>query len=177
MKPIDGGAKVFSTDKNVFFGNFESQGTLFHFKFTIPYYAVSCDMRNSKWLGLIAALLLIAACFLPWVFIESKNITVTGVDGTGTNFGKPGYFHFILVAVFLVCTFTPRIWAKRLNLFISALNVGWAVKNFFMIAACSGGECPVRKSGIWLMLIAALLMLLSAFFPDMKVPVQKQNRR
>lgn len=133
-------------------------------------------MRNLKWIGFAAAIMLVAACFMPWVFIESRNITVSGVESGGTNFGKPGYFHFVLAAVFLICSFTPKIWAKRLNLFITALNLGWAVKNFFMIAACSGGECPVRQTGIWLMLVAAVLMLLSAFFPDMKVPAEKRKQ-
>ena len=127
-----------------------------------------------KWIGLAAAVLLVVSCFTPWVFIESANITVSGVNTTGTNFGKPGYFHFVLAAGFLFCTFVPRIWAKRLNLLITALNVGWAVRNIFILAACSGGECPVRKAGIWLMLLASLVMLVSALFPDMKVPEEKK---
>ena len=127
-----------------------------------------------KWIGLAAAVLLVVSCFTPWVFIESANITVSGVNTAGTNFGKPGYFHFVLAAVFLFCTFVPRIWAKRLNLLITALNVGWAVRNIFILAACSGGECPVRKAGIWLMLLASLVMLVSALFPDMKVPEEKK---
>ena len=131
-------------------------------------------MRYMKWIGLTAALVLVVSCFTPWVFIESANITVSGVNTAGTNFGKPGYFHFVLAAVFLFCTFVPRIWAKRLNLLITALNVGWAVRNIFILAACSGGECPVRKTGIWLMLLASLLMLVSALFPDMKVQQEKK---
>jgi hypothetical protein len=132
-------------------------------------------MRYMKWVGLAAAVLLAVSCFTPWVFIESKNITVSGVDATGTNFGKPGYFHFILTAFFLICTFVPKLWAKRLNLLITGLNVGWAMKNFFILAACSGGECPVRKSGMWFMLLASVLMLLSALFPDMKLPGEKRK--
>lgn len=128
-----------------------------------------------KWIGLAAAAVLVLSCFTPWVFIESRNITVSGVDATGTNFGKPGYFHFLLTGLFLGCTFVQRVWAKRLNLLITGLNIGWALKNFFGIAACSGGECPVRKMGIWLMLLASVLMLLSALFPDMKVPPEKRN--
>lgn len=127
-----------------------------------------------KWIGLVAAVLLIVSCFIPWVFIESANITLTGMDTTGTNFGKPGYFHFVLAGIFLLCTFVQRIWAKRLNLLITALNVGWAVRNIFVLAACSGGDCPERKTGIWLMLVASVLMLLSALFPDMKLPEEKK---
>ena len=132
-------------------------------------------MRYMKWVGLAAAVLLVVSCFTPWVFIEAANIMVSGVDTTGTNFGKPGYFHFVLAGVFVLLTLVQRIWAKRLNLLITALNVGWALRNFFVLAMCSGGECPVRKSGIWLMLLASVLMLASALFPDMKVPEEKKR--
>jgi hypothetical protein len=101
---------------------------------------------------------------------------VSGVDATGTNFGKPGYFHFLLAALFLICTLVARVWAKRLNLLFTALNLGWAIRNVFILAACSGGDCPERKMGIWLMLLASVLMLVSALFPDMKVVEKKDSR-
>ena len=132
-------------------------------------------MRYMKWIGLAAAVLLVVSCFTPWVFIEAANITVSGIDTTGTSFGKPGYFHFVLAGIFVLLTLVQRIWAKRLNLLITALNVGWALRNFFVLAMCSGGECPVRKSGIWLMLLASVLMLVSALFPDMELPEEKKN--
>lgn len=128
-----------------------------------------------KWIGLAAAALLALSCFMPWVFISSVNITVTGVDTTGTNYGKPGYFHFLLTALFLLCNFIQRVWAKRLNLLFTALNMGWAVRNIFVLAACSGGECPERQSGIWLMLLASVLMLVSALFPDMKLTQEEKQ--
>jgi hypothetical protein len=132
-------------------------------------------MRYMKWIGLAAAVLLTVSCFTPWIFIESKNIIISGVDATGTNYGKPGYFHFVLAAVFLLCTFMPRVWAKRLNLMVTALNLGWCLRNFFILATCSGGECPIRQTGIWLALVASVLMLVSALFPDMRVPEKKNQ--
>ena len=132
-------------------------------------------MRYSKWLGLLAAVLLIVSAFLPWVIIESKHLTLTGLDTSGTNYGKPAYFHFFLAAIFLACNFTNRVWAKRLNLLISALNLGWAIRNVLVLGTCMGGECPARQTGIWLMLIASILMLISSLFPDMKIPVKNKN--
>ncbi len=128
-----------------------------------------------KWVGVAAAALLVVSCFTPWVFIQSVNITISGIDTNGTNFGKPGYFHFLLAGFFLLCTFVQRVWAKRFNLLVTALNAAWAVRNIFVLAACSGGECPDRQSGIWLMLLASVIMLISALFPDMKVPNDKKN--
>lgn len=111
---------------------------------------------------------------MPWVLIESRNIIVTGVDAGATNFGKPAYFHFVMAFLFLVCTLVQRVGAKRLNLLVTALNIGWAIRNYFMISACSGGECPVKKAGLFLVLLASVIMLVSALFPDMKVPSGKK---
>jgi hypothetical protein len=133
-------------------------------------------MRYMKWIGLAAAALLIVSCFIPWVFIESRNIIVSGIDSTGTNFGKPGYFHLLLTAFFLACTFIKNTGAKRTNLLITALNLGWAIRNYFIISACQGGDCPVKKTGIYLMLLASILMLVSALFPDMKLPEKKNSQ-
>ena len=130
-------------------------------------------MRWMKWTGLTAAVLLIIACFSKWVIIVSKNIVVSGVDATGTNFGKPGYFHFLFTFFFILFTLIPRIWAKRTNLFITAVNLSFAVRNYFIISACRGGECPEKQTGIYLLLAASLLMLASALFPDIRLPEQK----
>ena len=43
-----------------------------------------------RWFAIGAAIVLMAACFFPWVIIESKNIMVSGVEAKGTSFGKPG---------------------------------------------------------------------------------------
>lgn len=132
-------------------------------------------MRYMKWIGLAAATLLIISCFTPWVFIESRNITVSGVESNGTNFGKPGYIHLVLTVLFLFCSFVPRVWAKRLNLLVTGLNVGWAIRNYFLISACMGGECPIRKTGLYVVMLASLILLIAALFPDIKLPAEKRK--
>jgi hypothetical protein len=131
--------------------------------------------RYVKWTGLAASVLLIICCFSPWVFIKSKELVVSGIDATGTNFGKPGYFHLIMAFLFIVLLFTPRVWAKRLNLFVTAINFAWAIRNYFIISMCRGGECPDKQSGIYLIVLASLLMLIAALLPDMKLPGEKNN--
>jgi len=124
-----------------------------------------------KWVGFLATIALIAACFFPWVFIESKNITVTGIQSAGTSFGKPAYFHFVMAAFYLVFNFTPRIWAKRVNLLIVALNIGWTARNYFLISACAGGECPEKKVGLYIVVISSVAMMVVTLFP--KIELQK----
>jgi hypothetical protein len=127
-----------------------------------------------KWVGLLAASALIVVCFFPWVFIESKNIIVTGVDSKGTSFGKPGYFHFVLGGMYLILCLIPRIWAKRVNILLAALNSAWAVRNYLLISACSGGECPEKRIALYILFIASLAMLVAALLPEIKLKGEKQ---
>ena len=133
-------------------------------------------MRWMKWIGIAAAILLIISCFIPWVFIESKNITVSGIDATGTRFGKPGYFHLLMSIFFLLFSFIQKLWAKRANLLVTALNLGWAIRNYIIISTCIMGDCPLKKAGIFILIPASLLMLVSAVFPDMKLPEEKEKK-
>lgn len=133
-------------------------------------------MRRMKWVSLAAAVTLIIACFMVWVVIPSKQITVSGVNAAGTNFGKPGYLHLLLTFFFVVFTLIPKIWAKRSNLLVTALNLAWAIRNFIFISSCSGGECPEKQAGLYLVLGASILMLVSSFFPDIKLPAPKNEK-
>jgi len=131
-------------------------------------------MRYMKWIGLFAVILLIVSCFLPWVIISSRNIVVSGVESTGTNFGKPGYTHFVLSFFFVIFHFIPRLWAKRSNLLVVALNIAWAIRNYFIISMCREGECPEKQIGLWLVLLASFLVLIAALFPDIKLNEEKK---
>jgi hypothetical protein len=132
-------------------------------------------MKYLKGVGVVAALLLISACFLPWYHISWRALTISGIEA-GDKLGKPGYWHFVFAFCYLVFTLIPKIWAKQWNVFIAAINMAWMIRNFFALAACSGGECPERQWGIWLLLISSVLMLLAALFPGLKVPVKTDNR-
>jgi hypothetical protein len=37
------------------------------------------------------------------------------------------------------------------------------------MSACQAGECPVKHSGIYLALLATILMLFASFFPNIKM--------
>jgi hypothetical protein len=124
-------------------------------------------MKLMKWMGAFSAVMLVIACFCTWVFIPSRDIVVSGIRSEGTNFGKPAYFHFLMVALYLFLHFKKTLWAKRLNLVVPALNMAWAIRNYLMVTMCRGGECPEIRVSIWLVVASSLLMLLAALFPDM----------
>ena len=132
-------------------------------------------MKWMKWTGVAAAILLVISCFLTWVEIVSKNIIVTGLHATGTNYGRPGYFNLLMTLFFVVFTLIPKIWAKRINLLVTAINFAWTLRNYFVITACMGGECPEKHSGIYLLMLASFLMLISSLFPDVKLSDHKNS--
>ena len=126
-------------------------------------------------MGIVAAILLVISCFLTWVTIASKNIVITGLDAAGTNYGRPGYFNLLMTLFFVVFTLIPKIWAKRINLLVTALNFAWTIRNYFVITACMAGECPEKHSGIFLLILASVLMLISSLFPQLKLPGEKNR--
>jgi hypothetical protein len=122
-------------------------------------------MRYSIWLGLVSVLLLALACTMPWVLIPSKQLVISGIDASGTRYGKPGYLHLLLGAFYLIFTLVPAVWAKRANLLVVAFNLAWTLRNFLILSLCRGGECPQRLTGLYLLLLASLLMMVAALFP------------
>ncbi|NBX11599.1 MAG: hypothetical protein EBQ65_08435 [Chitinophagaceae bacterium] len=123
---------------------------------------------NLTWLGVSAGLLLAIGCWMPWVIIESQNLVITGMQTVGTSYGKPGVLHLIFFSFYLLFTLIPKIWAKRFNILVVALNASWMIRNFLIIGICRGGECPERQIGLYLVAIASVLMLVAALFPSLK---------
>ena len=132
-------------------------------------------MRYVKWLGVAAGLLLLWACWVPWVAIHSKDIIITGMQAAGTNYGKPGLLHLILIPFFIVFSLIPRLWAKRFNLLVTGLNTAWMLRNFFLLSLCRGGECPERLPGIYWVLLSSLLMLAAALSTELPRTVKEKN--
>lgn len=120
-------------------------------------------MRLNVLLSLLAIALLALGCVLPWMTVESKALTISGIDTAGTSFGRPGYFHFLWAGLYLLFLFINKVWSKRSALVFAAFNMAWALRNFLLVPACAGGECPVRKIGLYLLLLASLAMFLTPF--------------
>ena len=123
-------------------------------------------MRLKLIFSLLAVALVVISCFLPWMTIESKNITITGMDTKGTLYGKPAYFHFFWLGLYLVFLLINKVWSKRAVVVMAAFNIAWAARNFLLIPACQMGECPVRRVGLYLLIFAAVLMFVTILLPE-----------
>lgn len=126
-------------------------------------------MRFIKWSSVLSAVVLVVACFMDWIIVESRNIVVSGLDAGSTGLGKPGLVHLIFSGLFLLLMFIPKVWAKRWNLAVVAINLGWALRNYFLITVCRGGECPTKLPGMYLVMLCSVLMLAGALFTDLKI--------
>jgi hypothetical protein len=110
-----------------------------------------------KWLAILSFITLIISCFLPWSQIPSRDLVITGMAAEAINFGKPGYFHILLSVIIIAFTFIQKVWSVRAAFFVAAFNIAWSVRNFILFAACSGGVCPTRLFGLYLMLASSIL--------------------
>jgi uncharacterized membrane protein YuzA (DUF378 family) len=131
-------------------------------------------MKYSQYVGFAASLALIAVCYLPWIYIASKNIIVTGMNAPGTNFGRPGLMNIILNLVIALLFLLPFIPAKRVNVLLAALNLGWSIRNFLLLTTCIAGECPEKREGIYLLLTLAAVIQLMTFFPKINMKEERQ---
>ncbi len=132
-------------------------------------------MKYSQWIGIAIAIVVMVACYLPWVEIPTIQKIVTGMDNKGTNFGKPAKLHLILSGIAIVLYLIPKIWAKRINIIICLLAVAWGVRNFLLYARCEMGTCPERAYGLYLLLFGSIVMLIMALFPDLKIVAKKEG--
>jgi hypothetical protein len=126
-------------------------------------------MKYSQRIGITATFALMAVCFLPWSYIVSKQITVSGFFAIGTNYGKPGLFNFAMCVLMLVLFAVPAVWSKRTNVFIAALNLAWSIRNYLLLSSCMMGECPEKKPGLYLLVLLALIIQVMSLLPKLEV--------
>lgn len=130
--------------------------------------------RIIYWTGIIACVVLIAACFMPWTYHADLGKNFTGFFSEQNRYGKPGEFLVAFAAAVLIFMLLPKLWAKRTNLFLGALLVAYAVKTYILFTGCYMAYCPERKAGIYLMLISSIIIFIATAFPNMKLPEEKK---
>jgi hypothetical protein len=126
------------------------------------------EMKWIKWISILAALVVIASCFFPWVLIESKNLVVTGVDVAGLRYGHYGYFLIPLCILFIVFQLINKVWVKRLNVVIGAtiFTIAFAC---LWVFRCEYGECPEKQLALWMVFASSIIIFAGSFFPDIKI--------
>ena len=137
---------------------------------------MSCYLRRMqpmKMLSLLMALMVIGACFFPWVIIPSKNIMIGGFFADLPTYGKPGLFHLIFSTIFILLILAGKLWSVRVAFFVGAFNIAWALRNFVAISTCSGGICPEKQPALYVVLVCSLLMVLFAVLISVRPALKK----
>ncbi len=126
-------------------------------------------VKYLHWIGIAACITLVVSCFLPWVHYADINQTFTGFYSYQNEYGKPGKFLTFLGVLMLVFMLTPKVWAKRANLFIGAFTVAYAVKTFILFGSCYNNYCPEKLFSLYLMVGCAIVMLIASGFPKLSL--------
>ncbi len=124
-------------------------------------------------IGLVACIVLVVSCFMPWAYYTDIKETFTGFYSFQNQYGRPGKFLCLIAVIAFILMYLPKIWAKRTNMFVCALGVGYAIKSYILFTSCYNTFCPEKKAGIWIMMAATLLMLLASVLPDLKINSEK----
>lgn len=132
-------------------------------------------MKHSNIIGVIASVLLIIFCFLPWVYIQSIDTVVTGIQTGATNYGKPGFMHIVLSVIATILFITPKVWAKRTNIFVATFNLAWSFRNYLLITHCEMGECPEKKWGIYAIMIVSFIVFMMTLLPKMSIKTNEMK--
>lgn len=128
-------------------------------------------MQNRLWhiTGITAALLLILSCFLPWAHYASINETFTGFHVKrfpgGPYYGRAGLIITILTSIILLGMFSRTMWMKKVNLFLAAMQVAYAVRTYILFTSSIFPGEVEKKIGIILLIPLSVLLLISAVFP------------
>ena len=125
-------------------------------------------MKNSNIWGITAALFLILTCFIPWTFYPDLGKEFTGFFSEGNAYGKPGIVFIVLCVLEIIFFIIPKLWAKRINIFMAALTLAYGVKTYILFSSCYAGICPTRKIGIYLVLILPVAIIVSSLLPAAK---------
>lgn len=126
-------------------------------------------MKYSQWIGILAAALLVGACFLPWAWYPDLRKEFTGFFSEGNAYGRPGKIFMFFAVIQTILFLFPKVWAKRANIFVSALTIAFSLKCYLLFTACYRGICPTPRIGIFLVALASITMLVATLLPGTRL--------
>jgi hypothetical protein len=126
-------------------------------------------MKYSQWYGIVAALLLVGASFMPWAYFPDLGKEFTGFFSEMNRYGRPGKILVLFSAVMILLFLVPKVWAKRTNIVVAGMTLAFAIKCYILYTACYRGICPEKRIGIFLILLAAGIAMLASLLPDLPV--------
>ena len=133
-------------------------------------------MKYYKVWGLFACALVAVSCFLPWTFYPDLGKSFNGFFSEDNIYGKPGKVFIFLAVISAALILIQRVWAKRVLLFVAAINLAFLIKTYVLYTSCYSALCPVKQYGLYLLIAGTLLLMLASILPDMKVRKEVGDR-
>ncbi len=91
-------------------------------------------------------------------------------------YGKPGMFIMFFAIASIVLIYFDKIWAKRLHLILSAINIGYLVRTYILFTSCYNAYCPEKKAGLYLLIVSSIIMMVVSLFPDLKIADSEEEK-
>lgn len=117
-------------------------------------------MKYAATTGIVAALLLIVFCFLPWAFYPDLQENFTGYYSSHNLYGKPGkaitFFAVISIVLFLI----HKVWASWVNQVAGVILFAYTIKTYILFSSCYNTICPKVHFALPGILAAALVILI-----------------
>ena len=133
-------------------------------------------MKYSKWIGVVACVLLIAVCFIPWTYHADLQKNFTGFFSEKDAYGKPGKFIVFFCLVSFALLMVQKVWAQRVLLFVAGTLLAYSIKTYILYSSCYNAYCPEKKAGIFLLVACSVIIFAASLFSDIKVaPVEKKE--
>ena len=133
-------------------------------------------MKYSKWIGVVACVLLIAVCFMPWTYHADLQKNFTGFFSEKDAYGKPGKFIVFFCLVSFALLMVQKVWAQRVLLFVAGTLLAYSIKTYILYSSCYNAYCPEKKAGIFLLVACSVIIFAASLFSDIKVaPMEKKE--
>lgn len=126
-------------------------------------------MKFYKYWVILACLGLIAGSFLPIAYYPDLNKVFTGFFSENNLYGKPGKLFIFIAVASVILAFVNKAWAKGVNLLFAAVNVAFYIKTYVLFTSCANGLCPEKRYGLYVLMGATVLLLVTALLPDLKI--------
>jgi hypothetical protein len=126
-------------------------------------------MKYYKQIGLIACVLLVISCFLPWAFYPDLHKSFNGFFSEMDIYGKPGKVFIFFAVISAILILLNKVWAKRTLIFLAAFNVGYLIRTYILYTSCYRAFCPEKQYGLYLLIVGGVLLLIVSFFPNLKL--------
>jgi hypothetical protein len=122
--------------------------------------------KYSKWVTLVAAIILIISCFMSWTYYPDLGKSFTGWFTEGNAYGRPGKWLSFMAVFAVLAQFLPSLFLKRASLLLMGLNAAYAFFTFVKFNRSYSIVNPEPQVGIYVMLVSSLLLLVAALFPS-----------